>query len=210
MALRIAAKAIEAAHAERIKPTAKAPRLWRGLCLQFTRTMLGVPSRDPSAIAAWKAVPKDQRHPNSVPPPGVPVFWQGGTYGHVALSAGDGYVLSTDIRRAGKVDKVKIELIGQRWGYKLLGWTESLNGRRVWSPPKPVSVAQVRDFVERNGHYPNGRITKALIAEGFDNTIEGYASWQKACGYTGPDADGLAGRNTLMRLGAKHGFEVTD
>lgn len=207
--LTVGARAIASALAERAMPTAPAPRLWRGLCLKFTRTMLGAPGGANSAIEAWNATRPGDRHTDT-PPAGVPVFWRGGHYGHAALSMGDGKILSTDIRRAGKVDIVPIELVHQRWGYELLGWTETLNGKRVWAAPPPVSLAEVLAYVERNGHYPNGRITRALKAEGSDNTIAGYAKWQRKCGYSGKGADGKAGRSTLTRLGAKHGFEVTD
>jgi hypothetical protein len=46
-----------------------------------------------------------------------------------------------------------------------------------------------------DGHY--GRIT-----------IDAYAKWQRACGYTGPAADGIPGRASLERLGARFGFKV--
>jgi hypothetical protein len=46
-----------------------------------------------------------------------------------------------------------------------------------------------------DGHY--GRIT-----------IEAYAAWQRRCGYTGSAADGIPGRASLERLGAKYGFTV--
>lgn len=39
-------------------------------------------------------------------------------------------------------------------------------------------------------------------------TIAAYAAWQKRCGYTGKAADGIPGRTSLERLGAKYGFDV--
>lgn len=35
-----------------------------------------------------------------------------------------------------------------------------------------------------------------------------YKSWQKKCGYTGDDADGIPGRDSLTKLGKKYGFKV--
>lgn len=211
MATRIGASAVLAARQEVASPSAPKPRLWRGLCQKFVTTMLNTREapRAASAMDAWNAVPARYRH-TSEPPVGVPIHWKGGKYGHTALSDGDGWCISTDIKRPGHPDRVRISLISQRWGYELLGWTELSNGKRVWTPPKPVSVREVREFVERNGRYPNGRITRALKAEGLDHSIEGYVEWQKICGYDGRDADGIAGKNTLLRLGAKHGFQVVD
>ncbi|MFD5697431.1 N-acetylmuramoyl-L-alanine amidase [Streptomyces lasiicapitis] len=39
-------------------------------------------------------------------------------------------------------------------------------------------------------------------------TLTAYAKWQRSCGYSGTDADGIPGPNTLRRLGAKYGFQV--
>lgn len=125
----IRTNAINAASAEIIDGTTN----WRGMCLKFVRTTLGIPSRDPSAIVAWRRTHPADRHGGKTPPPGVPVFWKVGQYGHVALSAGRGRVYSTDIVRSGRVDLVAIDTITKRWGAEYLGWTETLNGQRVIS-----------------------------------------------------------------------------
>ncbi|MER6092463.1 N-acetylmuramoyl-L-alanine amidase [Streptomyces bluensis] len=39
-------------------------------------------------------------------------------------------------------------------------------------------------------------------------TVTAYAAWQKRCGYNGKAADGIPGRASLERLGAKYGFDV--
>lgn len=39
-------------------------------------------------------------------------------------------------------------------------------------------------------------------------TISAYAAWQRRCGYTGRDADGIPGPTSLSRLGARHGFRT--
>ena len=41
-------------------------------------------------------------------------------------------------------------------------------------------------------------------------TVTAYAAWQRRLGYTGRDADGIPGKTSLARLGAKHGFTVKD
>lgn len=39
-------------------------------------------------------------------------------------------------------------------------------------------------------------------------TVKAYAAWQRKLGYTGKDADGIPGKASLTKLGAKHGFTV--
>jgi hypothetical protein len=39
-------------------------------------------------------------------------------------------------------------------------------------------------------------------------TVTAYAAWQRKLGFTGKDADGIPGKSTLAKLGAKHGFKV--
>ena len=49
-----------------------------------------------------------------------------------------------------------------------------------------------------------------IIATGLfnNNTKNVYKMWQEKCGFEGDDADGLPGRDTLSKLGKKHGFTV--
>ncbi|WP_051673632.1 peptidoglycan-binding protein [Streptomyces sp. NTK 937] len=39
-------------------------------------------------------------------------------------------------------------------------------------------------------------------------TVTAYAAWQRKCGYTGSAADGIPGKASLEKLGAKRGFKV--
>lgn len=112
-----------------------------GLCLQFVRMCFGLGAVHPSAIAAWNAA--GRRHPTTdagTIPRGVPVFWRIGDFGHIALSLGGGLCLSTDVKRRGRVDIVRIDAIREAWGAQLLGWSEDLNGVRVWRN-KPAAPA---------------------------------------------------------------------
>lgn len=120
----------------------KRSRDWTGYCQMFVRTSFGVGMGFSSAIAQWHGA--DKKHPTSDPlkvPRGVPVFWEGGNYGHVALSLGNGRCVSTDARRLGWPDVVTIDSITKAWGYKLVGWAEDMNHTTVWvdkSEPKPT------------------------------------------------------------------------
>lgn len=106
-----------------------------GYCLREVRECYGVPAAALDATQAWDQAKR--RHPQTDPrkiPRGVPVFWLGGSggHGHVAISTGWGRCWSTDILRAGFFDRVPIDAICDRWGLTLVGWTEDLNGVRVY------------------------------------------------------------------------------
>ncbi|MDH6625735.1 hypothetical protein M2271_003546 [Streptomyces sp. LBL] len=56
-----------------------------------------------------------------------------------------------------------------------------------------------------------GLLTSSLASDGSFgySTIAAYKAWQKRCGYTGSAADGIPGKTSMEKLGAKHGFKVT-
>lgn len=105
---------------------------WYQLCLKFVRTVLGAPGGVADARAAYRmgggAAASDTV---DVPPPGVPVYWDTGAHGHVALSAGSGYVWSNDIRRKGGIDLVPISEITNTWHAPYLGFQTTLNGQQL-------------------------------------------------------------------------------
>lgn len=118
------------------------------LCLQFVRMSYGLPAVYPDAGTAWNAaVHRHETQDASSIPAGVPVFWElPSVADHVALSIGGGLCLSTDAKRRGRVDVVPIDSITTAWGGQLQGWTEDLNGRRVWhKPAAPNRVSSSRN-----------------------------------------------------------------
>jgi hypothetical protein len=103
-----------------------------GRCQQVTRSLLQAPGGARDAISAWRLVAhRDRLAPNQHFPAGLPIYWSGGV-GHAALSLGDGRVVSTDIKRRGKMDVVPVNLIAERWGKTLLGAAKTINGLRVY------------------------------------------------------------------------------
>lgn len=124
------------------------------LCLQFVRMAFDLPAVFPDAGTAWDRAELKHRttDPNTIPR-GVPVFWElPSVADHVALSLGGGLCLSNDVKRRGRIDVVRIDSIRTAWGAQLLGWTEDLNGARVWTPkPKapPAPPAPVETNVSR-------------------------------------------------------------
>lgn len=143
MALRIGAAVVKYARTITRYPV--------GYCLKYVRTCFGIASKYPSAINAWNNA-KHRHGPTSAIPYGVPVFFKGGKYGHVALSLGKNaqgvdMCRSTDYPRAGVVGEVPIRTLAANWNYPYIGWTEDLNGVRVYTPPptKPAFPAYPAD-----------------------------------------------------------------
>lgn len=91
-----------------------------GKCLDFVRSAFGF-STDPvqpenghvSAQAAWDQVPANERFTDATPPPGVPVYWTGGSsnFGHIAISQGNGMVATTDFGPTGYVGDGKVRSV---------------------------------------------------------------------------------------------------
>ena len=102
-----------------------------GMCLQYVRTWLEIPSGNPDAIAAWgnarhkhiNGRDRDAQHP----PKGAPVFWAGG-HGHIALAVSDHMGRSTDTPCTGSVGTRDGNWWRVNWNKPYLGWTEDLNG----------------------------------------------------------------------------------
>ncbi|MFJ2579957.1 peptidoglycan-binding protein [Kitasatospora aureofaciens] len=104
---------------------------------------------------------------------------------------------------------------------QLLGY---LPGGRTVSLAHLIAAAQTDPPAEQ-GHTTYGPevqiVEQALADEGVldqqwvdgsygSKTMTAYSGWQQRCGYSGADADGIPGRDSLQRLGAAHGFTVTD
>lgn len=111
--------------------------IWHNLCQKGTRTALEAPGGAPSAKAAWVELAgsgkRRKYNPEHPPPEGVPVYFKLDTpYWHAAISAGGGFIWSTDILRRGCYDKVSIGYLERRWHARCLGWTTYCNGKRVW------------------------------------------------------------------------------
>lgn len=134
-------KAIRTARARSKSPT---PTSTVGYCLREVRECYGVGPKAGDATEAWHQArffhtkPKNMSEAEFIAtiPRGVPVFWTGGSsgHGHIAIATGfGGRCWSTDIRRPGYFDRVPIQEITDKWGLKLAGWTEDLNGVRVWN-----------------------------------------------------------------------------
>ncbi|HEX3612692.1 MAG TPA: hypothetical protein VHU88_13480 [Sporichthyaceae bacterium] len=124
---------VEAIALGRARRAVGARGVWRHMCLGFVRTRFGLPIRQHSAIGAW-SVSSHKHRWDAHPPAGVPVFWSGGSrgHGHVALSLGHGMIVSTDLPYNGHVTRTTLSAPRRHWGLHYLGWTEDLEGYRIY------------------------------------------------------------------------------
>lgn len=117
---------------------AKAHTTWaEGMCEQFVREALQQEAKYLTAAAQWLAAPAAHRHTYWVPPVGVPVhFSTHNPSGHVALSAGGGYVYSTDMSAAGyepgHVALVSLAQVEKSMNGSYLGWLDTCEGVSVY------------------------------------------------------------------------------
>lgn len=125
-----------------------------GYCQAWTRGIIGVHSvgdvdgdGDADAVDGWKSEPDWAKHFDRNPPAGVPVAWSGGRngYGHRAISAGNGRIVSTDAGGIGRISTVPLDWVEKNWGMKYLGWSETMSGVKI---PVPQEEQKVDKFSE--------------------------------------------------------------
>lgn len=221
-----------------------AARAWIGrdayhlMCKAFVRGEVFnvVPSRSGTAIEAWNEA--EHKHHVSDPekvPAFVPVFLDtAASAEHVAAtvgrdSTGHRLVVSTDAGPNHTIGLVRLATLA-RWG-PILGWSEDLDGQRIWTPPAAAPSVELANVVDAALHerdedgdpplHPRavGIVERALVAERLlsPSHVNGrfgvrkrwaYAAWQKRLGFTGAAANGVPGRVSLTKLGQRHGFKV--
>jgi hypothetical protein len=94
------------------------------MCDNFVANMYGYSSSGYStAMVHWNSIPQGDKHPGDWnAPAGALMFWGGGM-GHVAISDGNGGIVSTDMPGAGQVSTVSRDTPTTKWGKPYLGWT---------------------------------------------------------------------------------------
>lgn len=116
---------------------AKGTRVPVDTCLMQVRKLFDVPAKYRTAYLAWLGAgghDGPNTHYALPAPAGVPVFMKGrNAAGHICLSDGNGGVYTTDYPRVGRWNHVAdIHTLARAWNMKVLGWSETVNGVRVY------------------------------------------------------------------------------
>lgn len=97
-----------------------------GMCDRFVAQIYGFDSSGYStAVKNWLATPQSLKHSGDWnAPAGALMYWSGGSTGagHVALSLGNGSIISTDATGPGTVGQISARTPTDKWGHPYLGW----------------------------------------------------------------------------------------
>lgn len=97
-----------------------------GRCDEFVAMVYGYGSSGyATAVKNWQATPQSLKHPGDWnAPAGALMYWSGGSTGagHVAISLGNGRIISTDATGPGVVGEISARTPTDLWGHPYLGW----------------------------------------------------------------------------------------
>lgn len=197
-----------------------------GHCQMFARQCVGSGAWANSAIDAWHAIPAAHRH-SGVPRPGSIAYYDKAAvpdyreFGHAVFVIESGKVWSTDALRFGRVDIVPYTWFGAHWGMRYLGWIDWTPSGRLNLAPTVVAPTLAYRQGKRvfSSKMHQGQINSdsvwnlvlALRAHGYptlpigDDYIQrvrdACAAFQRRQGWSGTNANGIAGPETIRRLG---------
>jgi hypothetical protein len=195
---------------------------WLNLCQMFSRQCVGAPPFGTSAREAFNGTAEEFRHQSSPPPPGSIAYYgfRDRGAGHAVFAVNGGFVWSNDILRRGHIDRVRWDVFESRWKLPYRGWisacpagelpVQRANDKPCYRQGKKVYQSKMQ--LEQDDSDSVWNLQVALIARGFEfeNGPSGYygahtrrnvAAFQKRRGWSGADADGLAGPATIGSLG---------
>ena len=176
-------------------------RNYGGWCEKFVRECFGFPARNPSATIAWNRTKHRHRDINNAPA-GVPIFWElhpanrNHGLGHVAISVGGGYCISTSVGPGGAIGKVRIADLTRSWGMTVRGWTEDYHGKRIYTPPKPSKPTPGR----KSGRVPHTDYTVTADGDFGYYTKIALQNVLRHRGYRTHKVDGSFGYYSILSL----------
>lgn len=197
---------------------------WYNQCQFFARQCVGASPFGASARLAFNAIAADHRHTSKPPPPGSIAYYgnHSSGAGHAVFVVDGGYVWSNDILRRSKIDRVRWDIFVSRWGLPYRGWIDHCPAGALpvqrdanTGSPRYRQGEQVYRSKMRFGQGDSDSVWNlqtALMAKGFrfEDGPTGYygahtrrscAAFQRKQGWTGLDADGIAGPSTIRQLG---------
>jgi len=196
---------------------------WLNLCQMFSRQCVGAPPFGASARLAFNNTAPEHRHRSGPPPAGAIAYYghRDRGAGHAVFVVNGGFVWSNDILRKGHIDRVRWNVFESRWGLPYRGWISACPAgelpvqRDADSAPSYRQGRRVYRSRMRLGQDDSDSVWNlqvALIARGFEfedgptgyygnHTRRSVAAFQRRRGWSGADADGLAGPATIDKLG---------
>jgi len=196
---------------------------WHNLCQLFSRQCVGAAPFGASARDAFNATSPSDRHTSSPPPAGAIAYYgfEDHGAGHAVFAVNGGFVWSNDILHQGQIDRVRWDVFVSRWRLPYRGWISACptgelpvqkqkDDGPTYRQGKRVFRSKMR--LEQDDSDSVWNLQVALLARGFEfeNGPSGYygahtrrnvAAFQRRRGWSGADADGLAGPATIGSLG---------
>jgi hypothetical protein len=197
-------------------------RSWYNCCQIFARQCVGAPSFGASARLAFNGIASGDKHDSFPPPPGSIAYYGFSDHGsgHAVFVVEGGQVWSNDIIRHGQIDRVRWDVFHGRWGLPYRGWIDSCP---AGSLPVQRAAGGGLTFRQRKLVYRSKmhlgqddsdsvwNLQVALHARGLLQvdptgyygrlTLAACSAFQRRQGWTGRNADGVAGPETVRRLG---------
>jgi Putative peptidoglycan binding domain len=197
---------------------------WYNSCQMFSRQCVGATAFGLSAREAFNGIAPEHRHTSSPPPPGSIAYYgrpdQG--FGHAVFAVEGGKVWSNDILRHGQIDRVDWDIFIPRWGLAYRGWIDNCPAGEL--PVKKAAAHITEGYRQARKVYRSKmrfrqddsdsvwNLQLALIAAGLtfthgptayygERTRGACRTYQRRQGWKGTDANGIAGPETVRRLG---------
>lgn len=96
-------------------------------------------------------------------------------------------------------------------GRPMVDLSELVKAAKTDPPKRGTPVSYPGTKVVEDALVKEGLLARSLADGHFgSSTIEAYANWQRRCGWSGDDADGLPGIASLTKLGKRRGFDVKE
>jgi hypothetical protein len=145
---------------------------WYYRCLSFVRQAFGAPGLDQGAKDSWyQARNKYSIGSYSSVPAGVPIWWTTGTYGHVALTTGNGNAISTDHPILDQAGNTTIASLAGWLGAPPAGWSADINGKQIYPALRTGGTLRADTMVR--AHKGETMLTEPLTRKFKDNIESG-------------------------------------
>jgi hypothetical protein len=195
---------------------------WFNGCQMFARQSVGATPFGISARLAFENTPASARHSSHPPPPGSIAYYgrPGVGSGHAVFVVEGGYVWSNDILRHAGIDRVNWNVFRDAWNLPYRGWIDSCPSGTlpVQRAGRLANYRQDGKIYSSKMHHGQAdsdsvwNLQVALLAKGYKipggpnayygaHTRTACAAFQRRQKWPGAGVDGIAGPETVRRLG---------